>query len=351
MADTNRFVEIETAVHKAFDIFYREFWPEAHPKTSWKEQVPKILLKFVTSIADINKTLKAGDLKRRTDIDNQVLSLLALKVVLDFETLQDLYLMPPSGYPFETWVCCAGPCKSGYDRRHQNIQTVKRLRSLGGIKDDIPEDYYDKYEEEWREIWEKERVERGEKFKKSKVYKERTDNHTPLALVPVRHLDVTVKNAIIEKEPGLKPFIDNLFLCCYHFKKVTSREKNEFSQRKYSSYTVGDLNKNIAEGEVRLASSYFFKNRKHLSKLLMLLNKGFDIDTTLRKKSFKNEECVLTIVNRLKKMENNFSHQHHQHHQHHRGDFNNGYYPPSSHQQYEGRSQGAQDYAGAPQAE
>lgn len=338
MADTNRFVEIESAVRRAFDIFYREFWPEAHPKTSWKEQVPKILLKYVTSIADINKTLKAGNVKRRTDIDNQVFSLFALKVLMDFETLQDLYLMPPKGCPFEAWVCCAGPCKSGYNRRHQNIQTVKRLRSLGGIKDDIPEDYYDKYEEEWREIWEEERVQRR------KEYKEKSDNHTPLSLVPVRHLDVTVKNAIIEKEPGLKPFVDNLFLCCYHFKKVSSLEKNEFSQRKYSSYTVGDLNKNIVEGEVRVASSYFFRNRKHLAKLLMLLNKGLCIDTTLRKKSFKNKECVLTIVNRLKEMENNFNH-------HHRTDFNNGYYPPNPYQQYEGRPQGAHNFVGAPPAE
>jgi len=293
MADTNRFVEIETAVHKAFDIFYREFWPEAHPKTSWKEQVPKILLKFVTSIADINKTLKAGDLKRRTDIDNQVLSLLALKVVLDFETLQDLYLMPPSGYPFETWVCCAGPCKSGKLLKNHNIKTVLEFRKRLGFKDDLPEDYYDKFKEEWGEILDGKRGENG-------------IDTTPFLLLPVRDLHQSVRDKIVAREPGLANFVDNLFLCCDHFKRKNI--KSGFDRRVFATFSVQNLNKTFESNKLKfvLSGEGHFIDRAHLTKLISLLNRDVQMSVDLTRRNFNRKSHIARLSQSYLEMENNY---------------------------------------------
>lgn len=337
MANTERFIDIECAVNQAIKILFRQYRPEASGKLGWKEQVPVVMQRLGFVFEEIRSDLPE-DILELTELDRQVVLLFLLKVVLDFDLLQDLGLMPPKGCPFEAWVCCAGPCKSGYSKRHHNLLSIKKYRRLTGIKDDIPEDYFDKFEEEWREIWNEEGVtrEQGE-----------SDNNTPLILIPVRNLSETVKNAIVTNEPVLSSSIDNLFLCSDHFKKFVYKHGSLFAQKRFSSFTAENLNKSLESDEIKLVlAKIHFKNRKHLQKLLMLLSKGVQIDTGLRRREFDRKECAAQVLNRLKAMENTYGQ---------RSDYNNYVYP-SPYVQYEGRTESAQGsqhsgYSGVPTTE
>jgi len=145
----------------------------------------------------------------------------------------------------------------------------------------------------------------------------------------VRNLNETVENAIIAIEPGLAPSIDNLFLCGDHFKKLRSREKKGFNQRRYSSYTAENINKGIETGEISLclAKNKHFVNRPHLQNLLKHLSRNPIIDTTPSQRQFDPLECESLVVRRLNKMAGNFCH---------RGDNYGGYNHPSTYQQFEG---------------
>lgn len=320
MADSERYLAIKRAVYKGYKQVYRAD-REAQSEIRWSEPVPRFLLECLTSLSDINRTL-SPEVEKLTELEQQIVITYSLKVVLDFEVLQDLCLMPPRGCPFELWVCCAGPCKSGYVRKHQDIRKLRELRSRAGIKDDIPENFYNRFEEEWREIWNQEARRRKEENSK-------TDYNTPLFLVPVRNLNETVKNAIIAIEPGLAPSIDNLFLCGDHFKKLRTREKKGFNQRRYSSYTAENINKGIETGEISLclARNKHFVNRSHLQNLLKHLSRNPAIDTTPSQRHFDPLECESLVVRRLNKMAGNFCH---------RGDNYGGYNHPSTYQQFEG---------------
>jgi hypothetical protein len=300
MANSETYLGIERAVYKGYKQVYRAE-REAQSESQWSEPVPRVLAKL-TSLTDINRTLNS-EVEKLTELEYTIILTYSLKVVLDFEILQDLCLMPPRGCPFELWVCCAGPCKSGYYKKHQDIRKLRELRKRAGIKDDIPENYYNRFEEEWREIWNQEAKKRKEKNSK-------TDFNTPLFLVPVRDLNDTVKDAIVAIEPGLAPSIDNLFLCSDHFRKNGPRDKRGFNQRRYSSYTAENINKNLSTGEISLslAKNKHFGCRTHLQSLLKLLSKEPSIDTTPIRKQFDSHQCVSTVVQRLEKMANNFCH-------------------------------------------
>lgn len=336
MEEEATYSNYEKAVHKAIGELHRELRPDVHARSGWYEQTQVIVKRYIRSLSDINRSLVRGQ-KKLSETEVQVISSFLLKVLLDYETLQDLCLMPPKGCPFELWVCCGGPCKSGFVKRHQNIKTLRRLRKCAGIKDDIPEDYYDRFEEEWRQIWK-------EAPRKDKVFdfgNLKTDYNTPLFLVPVQQLDEAVKDAIVQVEPSLGPFIDKLFLCHDHFKRVTTLSNNSFSTKRFASYSKENLQRGLRTGEVRLnfaVSFSHFRNRSYIQKLLMLLGRGVDFDFTPHKKSFQEKECVLKVFNRLKEMENNFGH---------RNSYSSGYasyHSSYSQPPFDPRSQGGQDF-------
>jgi len=323
--------DYEKAVHKAISEHHRVLRPDAHSRTGINEQIQVIVRRYTKSLADISRSLNRGQ-RKLSETEVQVASAFILKVLLDFETLQDLCLMPPKGCPFELWVCCGGPCKTGFVKRHQNINTLRRLRKCAGIKDNIPEDYYDKFEKEWREIWNEEALKKdsGE-----------TDYNTPLFLVPVQSMDEAVKNAIIEIEPSLAPFVDKLFLCTDHFKRVAKLSNNSFSTKQFATFSKENLQRGLRTGELKLNFAVVFKhfkNRDYIHKLLMLLEKGVNFDFTPNKKSFEEKECVSKAYNRLREMENNFGHRNSYSSGY--ASFHSGYSQPA----YDPRNQGGQDY-------
>jgi len=329
MADAELFTKVEEALHKAIgQVYSKGAEPQCEKltyRTSWMFEIPKIISRLCGGPEAVNKSL-AKIPKKATEVERNVFLGVALKALLDFEVLQVIGLMPPKGCPFEAWVCCAGPCKSGY-RKSQNIQTLKWLRKLAGIQDNIPEDYYDKFEDEWRKIW--------NEGKEGRLEREPTDYNTPLILLPVRNLSEAVKDSIRTVEPGLSNSIDNLFLCGDHFKKIIANDIGRrlgFNERRISSLTCSNVNFRLETGEIRIgfAKSKHFSDKAHLSKLLMILGRGVSFEVPVLQEDFCFETCAQQIGERLVRMEDQYNQ---------RSDYNNGYMHQNHYPQFDSRQQ------------
>ena len=292
MADKAYYKQVESAVHLAITKIYRKYFSKEEQSATWKKKVIFMTEKYI-GVKNINTQMDVSINSDLPDEQLQSLSAFLMRISYDLETLRDLCLMPPKGCPFENWVCCAGPCKSGKLLKNHNIKTVLEFRKRLGFKDDLPEDYYDKFKEEWGEILDGKRGENG-------------IDTTPFLLLPVRDLHQSVRDKIVAREPGLANFVDNLFLCCDHFKRKNI--KSGFDRRVFATFSVQNLNKTFESNKLKfvLSGEGHFIDRAHLTKLISLLNRDVQMSVDLTRRNFNRKSHIARLSQSYLEMENNY---------------------------------------------
>jgi hypothetical protein len=140
---------------------------------------------------------------------------------------------------------------------------VKVIRPIVGHKDNLPENYYERFEQFW-----------GHFKRKSGII----GLNSPLMLFPVRDLDQLVRDTFVKKNPILSEITDSLFVCVDHFKNVNPLEK-VVDKRVLSSYSIENLNLQLKAGKIKFQISSLVSSRKaYVEKL----TDGYMLDLPMR---------------------------------------------------------------------
>jgi len=209
----------------------------------------EFFLRRVRSLSEINPRLSTNG--GFTDTQTNYLKVIFLKTVLEVEDLESLCLYPPKGTPFKAFACFLGPCYSREFYRGQDYECLKKLRKSVNQSSDFPDDYYDGYEEQWRD-----------KIRfSSQARKKRTPRvpMSPLILFPVTEFSIKFKEEIIKSVPQVVDFIDKLFICCDHFVNLdyskdtaplrSSTIFNYSLEYLIEAYNNGQIGLNIGKGK------------------------------------------------------------------------------------------------------
>jgi len=215
-------------------------------KTSDKNFVEKIanFLKQYCPLKDINPSLKSD---RFTEAQREFLKIAFLKVVLDIDVLRSLCLFPPEGIQFERWNCLAGPCSSSDQLRCINYRAVNHIREATGLKDNLPENYYDNYQKVW-----------GTSNRQRVLNQTKGKLLSPLILFPVgalaqRQRDEIIQTFRLQNEVS----IDSFFLCSDHFRPYARDAKTVLLPLPLRSsalfnYSIEYLKLMLEKGVIRL---------------------------------------------------------------------------------------------------
>jgi len=195
---------IQTELARVIDIFRKGC--NITVEKVFAEKLAQFFLRLVKDLSEINPSLTN---RVHTETQENFLKIILLKTVLDLDILRSLNLFPPENCPFEKWICLFGPCSD--QLRCYDFKTLQTLRESCGHKDNLPSDYFDRYQELWGD---KVRSQSNPKRKSS------TSPLAPLVLFPVQALPQECKIDIISKYPIVKDIINELFVCCDHFTAV-----------------------------------------------------------------------------------------------------------------------------------
>lgn len=179
--------------------------------------------------------------EKPTETQSQIIKLLFLRTVLPLEILRSLDLFPPEGVSFERWQCLAGPCSSTDQLRCLNFSVINQIRQKIGLTDDLPSDYYKKFQSIWCD------KSRGERKRKG------DGSFSPLMLFPVRLLPPEHQDIILNEYPLIKGQISELFLCGDHFYvKPDSDLSLPLRSATIFNYSIEYLTRCLCSGEVEL---------------------------------------------------------------------------------------------------
>jgi len=214
-----------------------------------------------------------------TESGSKFLVLWFFKGILDLETLRSLCLMPPAGVKFSQWRCLFGRgCGKSFWSEH-DVEGIRILRkgARRQVDNNDLEDYL--YEEE----------EQGE------------DGAAPTATThamyfPMKALHPSARRLILEKDPRLEPFIDNLFVCWSHFQPNLSFDgRKRFYGRTCNYYSVEFLNQCIESGETKFSLGRQSLERRDISRLV-------EIDFDFEEPRVPDDEIRREMIRRVTDM-------------------------------------------------
>ena len=238
------FKQYERIVQEVVTKLYKQKHKSAR-HTSFAQRALSFVKSASIDLEDIHPEL-SEDGKNTLESQSFTLVVFILRIALPLEALRSICVMPPEGCPLERWVCCAGPCRSSNTWKSQRLDTVKVLRPQFGLQDDLPEEFYERFEQFW-----------GHLKRRSGII----GLNNPLMLFPVKELEPIVKETIVKRNQDLADITDSLFVCVDHFKNAFPGRK-VIDKRYLNNYSIENINSLLKDKKVNFKLPSGSKYRK-----------------------------------------------------------------------------------------